>query len=127
MRRPVHFEIHASDPDTLRAFYETVFGWTFQQWGEQEYWLAMTGDDPAGINGGLLRRQGDSPAPDAAVSGFVCTMDVPDCTEYVDKVVAAGGSVAVPRQAMAGMGWLAYVKDPDGNLFGLMQEDPSAA
>jgi predicted enzyme related to lactoylglutathione lyase len=54
-------------------------------------------------------------------------MDVPDCAEYVDKVVAAGGSVAVPRQAMTGMGWLAYVKDPDGNLFGLMQEDTSAA
>jgi uncharacterized protein len=27
MGRPVHFEIHASDPDRTQAFYEAVFGW----------------------------------------------------------------------------------------------------
>jgi predicted enzyme related to lactoylglutathione lyase len=26
-----------------------------------------------------------------------------------------------------GVGWLGYAKDPDGNLFGVMQRDPSAA
>jgi predicted enzyme related to lactoylglutathione lyase len=25
-----------------------------------------------------------------------------------------------------GVGWLAYVKDPDGNILGLMQTDPGA-
>jgi predicted enzyme related to lactoylglutathione lyase len=34
MPRPVHFEIHASDPDAVRAFYTAVFGWRFEQWGE---------------------------------------------------------------------------------------------
>jgi len=32
MSRPVHFEIHADDPGRARAFYESVFGWGFQQW-----------------------------------------------------------------------------------------------
>jgi predicted enzyme related to lactoylglutathione lyase len=26
-----------------------------------------------------------------------------------------------------GVGWLAYIKDPDGNIIGLMQPDPKAA
>ena len=31
MPRPVHFEIHAGDPAVLRAFYESVFDWRFEQ------------------------------------------------------------------------------------------------
>ena len=26
-----------------------------------------------------------------------------------------------------GISWLAYIKDPDGNILGLMQMDPAAA
>ena len=29
--------------------------------------------------------------------------------------------------AVPGVGWLAYAKDTEGNIFGLMQADPSAA
>ena len=35
--------------------------------------------------------------------------------------------VAVPKMAVPGIGWLAYAKDPDGNIFGMMQADPEAA
>lgn len=136
MPRPVHFEIHASDPTASRAFYEGVFGWRFQQWGDLPYWVVSTGDGPAmsgepqsqpGIDGGLLQRRGDAPVEGQAVNAFVVTVDVPDCAASVDRALAAGGSLALPRAAMAGVGWLAYVKDPDGNLFGLMQADPAAA
>ncbi|MFI5101701.1 MAG: VOC family protein [Actinomycetes bacterium] len=51
MGRPVHFEIHGSDPESLVAFYRTVFAWTVTRWGEEAYWLADTGDDGPGING----------------------------------------------------------------------------
>lgn len=134
MLRPVHFEIHTSDPDTSIAFYEGLFGWTFTQWGDIPYWLIQTGpDSEPGIDGGLVPRAGDGPArgdgPDSAqpVNAWVVTVDVPDCLAYVDKAVTAGGTVAFARAATKGVGWLAYVKDPDGNLLGLMQNDPSAA
>lgn len=136
MPRPVHFEIHASDPKIVRAFYETVFGWRFQQWGDIPYWLVSTGDgDPMsgvpstepGIDGGMVPRVGERPAEFQAVNAFVLTVDVPDCAAYLDKAVAAGATVALPRAATPGVGWLAYVKDPDGNLLGLMQADPTAA
>jgi predicted enzyme related to lactoylglutathione lyase len=135
MPRPVHFEIHASDPDTVRAFYESVFGWRFERWGDAPYWIVITGDgDPMagkphsqpGIDGGLLQREGDPPAQQQPVGSFVVTVDVPDCDGYVSRVEAAGGSVALPAQDMAGVGRVAYVKDPDGNLLGLFQPEEPA-
>jgi hypothetical protein len=130
MNRPVHFEIHATDPEPVRAFYETVLGWRFQQWGDNPYWLVVTGDgDPMagtphsepGVDGGLLPRRGDRPGESQPVNAFVMTVDVPDCDAYVERVVAAGGSVAMAPDDMPGVGRVAYVKDPDGNLFGMLQ------
>ena len=37
------------------------------------------------------------------------------------------GHVAVAKMPIPGMGWLAYAKDTEGNIFGMMQPDPSAA
>ena len=71
MPRPVHFEIHASDPQRLIDFYSEVFGWNFERWGEIPYWVITTGDEDMGINGGLTQRQGPPPAADAPINGNV--------------------------------------------------------
>jgi uncharacterized protein len=126
MLRPVHFEIHAADPARAQAFYESVFGWTFQQWEDNPYWLMSTGKDGPGIDGGLVPRRGPEPAEDAPVTAFPITVDVPDAAGYVERVRQAGGRVAMPVEAVPGVGWLAYVRDTEGNLFGLMQSDPQA-
>ena len=130
MPRVVHFEIHAADPQRAITFYETVFGWSFHQWAEGEwpYWLTTTGpDDQPGINGGLMIRRGEAPADGAAVNAYVCTMDVANVDEAVEAVTRAGGQIALPKMPVKGVGWLAYGKDPEGNLFGMMQNDPEAA
>lgn len=125
MPRPVHFEIHAADPARAQAFYELVFGWLFQQWGENPYWLIQTGDGP-GIDGGMVPRRGPQPAPDAPVAAFPLTMDTTDLDATLKAVLAAGGTVVVPRSALPGVGYTAYCKDTEGNIFGLMQSDESA-
>jgi hypothetical protein len=128
MPRPVHFEIHAQDPPRAIRFYETVFGWRLDRWGEQEYWVITTGPDgEPGINGGLLPRMGPPPAPGAAVNAFPMTVDVPDLDETLKEVEGSGGTLALPKQPVPGVGWLAYVKDTEGNLLGIMQADESAA
>jgi predicted enzyme related to lactoylglutathione lyase len=43
------------------------------------------------------------------------------------RSTSLGGTVAVPKMPIQGVGWLAYAKDPDGNIFGLMQPDEKAA
>lgn len=129
MSRPIHFEIQAEDPARAQAFYGQLFGWTFTKWGEHEYWLIRTGEGQPGIDGGLLKRMGgplDRQTPHPVVA-FVCTMGVDDTDAYVARATSLGGEVAVPKTAVQGVGWLAYVKDTEGNIFGLMQEDANAA
>jgi predicted enzyme related to lactoylglutathione lyase len=127
MPRPIHFEIQAQDPARAQAFYKALFGWQFDQWGGQPYWLAATGDKTKpGIDGGLLPRPGGAPVDGAAMNAFVCTMDVEDLDAYLAKVPGLGGTVVVPKMPIPTMGWLAYAKDTEGNIFGMMQADPNA-
>ncbi|MDB5909997.1 MAG: glyoxalase [Massilia sp.] len=130
MSRPMHFEIQASNPQALIDFYSSLFGWSFNKWEGGDYWLIHTGpDDQPGINGGLLPRRGPPPENMAAVNAFVITVDVDKLDDKLAKVdsIGGGGVVCVPKMAVPGIGWLAYVKDPDGNIFGIMQADTHAA
>ena len=127
MSRVIHFEIHATDPAVLISFYEKLFGWKFTSWGGFPYWLIETGPaDQPGINGGLIQRHGPPAAEGQALNSFSCTVDVDDVDDTAARAVAAGAVLAVPKMAVKGMGWLTYIKDPDGNLLGLMQADPAA-
>jgi uncharacterized protein len=129
MSRVVHFEIHATDPELLVAFYTALFGWTIQKWdGPMDYWLIRTGaPEERGIDGGLLRRQGDVPAAMQAVNAYVCTVGVASAESALAQAVELGGELAVPVMPVPGIGWLCYAKDPDGNIFGMLQPDAAAA
>lgn len=129
MARVGHFEIHTDDPQRAINFYQSVFAWQFTKWdGPQEYWLIKTGEaDSPGIDGGLLKRMGPPPTDGQAVNAYVCTIVSTALDEELSKALASGGSIAVPKMAIPGVGWLAYIKDTEGNIFGIMQDDPSAA
>ena len=122
MSRVVHFEIPADDPERAIQFYEKVFNWKIEKWeGPVEYWLITTGpEDQPGIDGGLGRR--DDPAV-----GVENTIDVKDLDASVAEVEKHGGQVTRPKMAVPGVGWMAYFKDTEGNVFGLMQTDPDAS
>jgi predicted enzyme related to lactoylglutathione lyase len=94
---------------------------------ENRYWLVSTGpqEDP-GINGGLLFRRGEAPVDGQPANAYVCTIGVASVDESVNKAVAAGAIVAVPKMPIKGVGWLAYCRDTEGNVFGMMQEDESS-
>ena len=130
MPRPIHFEIHSENPERAITFYEGMFGWRFTKWdGPAPYWLVDTTDGDAsapGINGGMMRRMGSGPKDGAAVNAWVCTVGIDSVDESVGAAERLGGSVALPKMPVPGVGWLAYVKDPDGNILGLMQSDASA-
>lgn len=126
MPRPVHFEVHAADPRRAIEFYARCFGWEFQPYGDA-YWLIKTGPaDLPGIDGGLVPRRGPPPADMQPVNAYPCTIKVDSVDASVAQVIAHGGAVAVPRMPIPGVGWLAYFKDTEGNIVGLMQDDRSA-
>jgi predicted enzyme related to lactoylglutathione lyase len=126
MPRPVHFEIHAGDPEKIVKFYVDVFGWKITHMPQFDYWLIETGSGDVGINGGLMRRRGPAPEADAPVNAYVCSIGIDSVDNYLDRAIKAGAAVALPKMSIPGVGYQAYVKDPDGNILGLHQADRSA-
>ena len=126
MNRPVHFEIHASEPKQAAAFYRSVFGWQVERVGQADYWLITTAEAGPGINGGMLQRRGPRPSGDAPVSSWVMIVEVEDCAARLDAARDAGATVAVPMDKMPGVGLLAYIRDPDGNVFGMLEPEPAS-
>jgi hypothetical protein len=122
MPRVVHFEISADDPERAMEFYTKVFGWEFNKWDneDQDYWLVKTGEtDQPGIDGGMFRRGGPV--------SYVNTLDVTALDTTIAQITANGGEIVVPKMTVPGIGYLVYFKDTEGNVFGAMQGDPSAA
>jgi len=122
MSRIVHFEIPADNPERVADFYKKVLGWSIQKWeGPVDYWLISTGkNSEPGINGGIARKK-DRPA-----SGFLVTAQVDSIDECLKKITKAGGSIVVPKQPIPGVGYQAHFRDPEGNVVGIMENDPSA-
>ena len=124
MNRPVHFEIHAEDPERAAKYYGELFGWKTTKWdGPMDYWLVDTGSDEGGINGGISKRMGPNPDPNdpTPVVGYVCTVSVDNLDECIAKAQELGGTEALPKAEIPGMGWLAYYKDTESNIFGLLE------
>lgn len=128
MGRVVHFEIHAENPARAIEFYTGVFNWEIRRMAEGvEYWLITTGKEEAGIDGGLTQRRGPSPEESAPVFGFVNIIDVQSLDESISLVEKYGGHITVAKHAVPHIGWVAYGKDTEGNIFGMIESDKSAA
>ena len=128
MGRPIHFEIHADSPERAIGFYKQVFGWSFSRWpGPMDYWIISTGDkSEPGIDGGLIKRMGLPPVDGQAVNSYVCTIGVTDLDRSIAQAAEFNCPLAVEKMPIPGVGWLAYIKDTEGNIVGLMQSDPTA-
>lgn len=121
MSRVIHFEILADDAKRISWFYEKVFGWSVQKWnGPIDYWFLMTGDPKEpGIDGAFAMRQ----SPD---DYNVNTIGVPSIDDAIKKITKNGGKIIRPKSTLPGVGYLAYFKDTEGNIWGIMQSDTSA-
>jgi predicted enzyme related to lactoylglutathione lyase len=117
--RPVHFEIPCDDPQKTMDFFSRTFGWKFEKFGPMEYWSVVTGaEGEPGINGGLMKKN-DPRQP------IVNVIDVKDLDAKVKEIEQNGGTIVVPKMPIPGVGYVAYFKDPDGNIHGVYQNDPS--
>ncbi|OGY12153.1 MAG: glyoxalase [Candidatus Zambryskibacteria bacterium RIFCSPHIGHO2_01_FULL_43_27] len=128
MSRVVHFEIQADDTERAITFYKEIFDWDFPKYMDN-YWGIVTAEKDSkevGINGGLLKRPCPAPAPEQGTNAFVCTVQVENFDEIAEKILKAGGRVAMPKFALTGMAWQGYFLDTEGNTFGLHQVDPNA-
>ena len=130
MARPIHFEIQCDDLARAKKFYADALGWTYEDYSEytgSPYFCVITGpDDEPGINGGLMPRPAPAPGAEQGTNAAVLTVGSADFDADADKILAAGGQVALPKQALPGMAWQGYFLDTEGNTFGLHQPDTEA-
>ncbi len=120
MPRVVHFELAVDDAERAAAFYRNVFGWKIDKWeGPMDYWLITTGNsDERGIDGAFTHRS-------EGFKNTVNTIDVQALDEHLAQIEAQGGKILMPKGPVPGIGWLAYAEDTEGNVFGMMQMDPT--
>lgn len=115
--RVVHFEIPANQPEALTKFYSELFGWKFQKvpMPGPEYWLCDTGSDGPGIGGAVMQRQD----PQQSWMNYV---DVASIDAAIERATKLGGKVALPKSPIPGVGAVAAIIDPQGNIFGLWEK-----
>ncbi|MEK7544655.1 MAG: VOC family protein [Patescibacteria group bacterium] len=127
--RVVHFEIQVDNLERAMKFYTDIFGWDFQKWGEQKYWMVMTAEKDSkepGINGGLLPRPAKTPGEGCGTNAFVCTVQVDNFDDTAKKILAAGGIIAMEKFAIPKMAWQGYFLDTEGNTFGVHEANENA-
>lgn len=79
-----YVEIPVTDLDRARAFFEALFGWTFQEWGPDYYSF-----NDGRLDGGL--RRSDAPAP---ASGVLLVFYSPDLERDYERVRELGASIS---------------------------------
>lgn len=114
------FAIHADQLPRARAFYEKVFGWTFQPWGPPGFFLINTGDDQQPKHCGALQQRHDV-VPGERLNGLECTFAVEDIDATAKAIVAQGGSIVMPKSEIPTVGWIMKIRDPEGNVLCVKQ------
>ena len=116
--RIVHFEIPADDTAKSREFWGSLFGWEFTSYpGPSEYF--MTEITPGQTGGAITNME-------PGKRGTRAYFDVDEINAGAARVRELGGEAGDPMP-VPGMGWFATCNDPQGNEFGLWQNDASAA
>jgi len=114
------FEIPTTQLDQAQAFYEAVLQRPMRREAMGPSQGAVFAYDMAagGVGGALMM---GPTAPALATGGTLVYLDAsPSLDAALERALAAGGQMALPRQALPpGMGFFAHITDLDGNRVGL--------
>jgi predicted enzyme related to lactoylglutathione lyase len=110
MNTITHIEIPAPDLEKAIRFYSSIFSWRIEIMKEDRYAYFIIEEGKSG--GGL----DTSLKPAQENCGAQIVVDVEDIEVTLDKIVAAGGSMTIPKTAIeGGHGYYAGFRDPNGN------------
>ena len=124
MNNIVYFEIQSSNLPRDIDFYQTVFGWKFTKVEGLpiEYYQIETEN----MSGGLLKRPAEVPPTHCGTNAFTCSVLVENFDAASNKILEAGGQIAMPKFSIPGRCWQGYFLDLDQNTFGLVEADENA-
>jgi uncharacterized protein len=111
------FEIPVTDFTRAKKFYETLYGAEIM---EVPFPIGKYGMLPAdmqnGIGGGIVQGQGFEPSDKGTI---VYLNGGEDLSIPLAKVESAGGKILMPKTAIGGNGFMAYILDTEGNKVAL--------
>ena len=113
---PAWVDLMAADFEASKSFYAQLFGWEYEQSGEEygNYATALLdGESVAGI--------GPAQGPDAPPPTWTTYLAVDDAAKVAEQAADAGGTVLMPAMQVGSMGSMAVLADPTGAVFGLWQ------
>lgn len=113
---PCWIDLLTSDPDTSRAFYGELFGWTSEVGGPEYGGYITFAKDGLPI-AGAMAKGADMQVPDLW-SIYLASEDIDTTVKAVED---NGGSVHVPPMAVGELGHLAFVEDASGGHVGVWQ------
>jgi len=108
-----HIEFPVADLVRAKKFWGDVFGWTFMDFTDS-YAVFNTQDKKYPVGGGLYKTETPERLTIAAIH-----VSVKDIDAAVEKIKQAGGSLQKEKYEIPNVGYNAFVKDSEGNVFGL--------
>jgi len=98
-----HFAIHIDDIDRAKTFYEEVFEWGFQSYGQSDFLQIKADKTESGELIGALQARKYSPLPEKII-GLECTVGVENVDEIIEKVKTKGGQMLMPKTVIPYVG-----------------------
>jgi len=119
----VHFEVVGKDGDKLHSYYADLFGWEIQADNPMKYGMVdaksnKTANGDTGIGGGVGQ------GPEGYGGHVTFYVAVPDVEEALQKAETLGGTRVMGPEEIMGMVVLGQFKDPEGNLIGVVKDQP---
>lgn len=87
-----HFAIHIDDIERAKKFYDGVFDWGYNSYGQDDFLQIKADKTEDGELIGALQSINDSPIPEKLI-GLECTFGVENVDEIVDRVKYGNGGV----------------------------------
>lgn len=118
MKNPVvWWEINAKDGEKLSAFYREVFEWEMPRDEQSGIWEVTRSDEPGNIGGGIFTGQGRLPTHRCIY------VQVEDIDLVCGRAADAGQEILQGPFALEGLGQLAFFRDPEGHMIGLIERE----
>ena len=111
------FEIYVQDMARARSFYESVLGSRLQRLEspEIEMWAFPMQPEASGSSGALVAVRGYPSGGNSTLVYFSCE----DCAVEAKRAAESGGEIVKEKFSIGEYGFVALVRDTEGNMIGL--------
>lgn len=125
INKMTHFAIYIDDIERAKKFYDRVFDWGFNSYGQEDFLQIKADKSGDGELIGAMQSRKYSPVTDKII-GLECTISVENIDQTIEKVKNMGGQVLMPKTVIPYVGYIAKFLDTEGNLICGMQYNNSA-